>query len=153
VDKTFAWSTFVKIKRRIMKKLLSIKYTPVVFNIAFLLLRIIFGIALLVNHGYPKLIGFEKRKENFVDFLGMGSTTTLILVIFAEVFCSAFIVLGLFSRMAAFVVVFCMGYAFFISNGGDLFGDGEMSALFFTAFSTILLCGPGTFSVDGMISK
>jgi putative oxidoreductase len=83
----------------------------------------------------------------------MGSTTTLILVIFAEVFCAAFIVLGLFSRIAAFVLLFCMGYAFFISHGGDIFGDGESSVLFLTVFSAILLCGPGRFSIDGMIQK
>jgi putative oxidoreductase len=136
-----------------MKKMLSIKYTPAVFNIAFLLLRLIFGVAMMVNHGYPKLIKFESKKETFVDFLGMGSTTTLILVIFAEVFCAAFIVLGLFSRIAAFVLLFCMGYAFFISHGGDIFGDGESSVLFLTVFSAILLCGPGRFSIDGMIQK
>jgi putative oxidoreductase len=136
-----------------MKKLLSIKYTPVVFNIAFLSLRLIFGVAMLVNHGYPKLVKFETKKASFVDFLGIGSTPTLILVVFAEVFCSAFIVLGLFTRISAFVIAFTMGYAFFISHGGDLFGDGESSALFLTVFSAILLCGPGKFSIDGMIQK
>jgi putative oxidoreductase len=136
-----------------MKKLLSIKYNPTVFNIGFLLLRLIFGITMLVNHGYPKLVNFGAKKATFTDFIGLGSTTTLILVIFAEVFCTAFIVLGLFTRISAFVIAFAMGYAFFISHGGDLFGDGESSALFLTVFSVILLCGPGKFSIDGMIQN
>jgi putative oxidoreductase len=153
VDKTKAWVTFAGIKRRIMKKLLSIKYTPTVFNIGFLLLRLIFGLALMVNHGYPKLVHFESRKDTFVNFLGLGSTTTLILVIFAEVFCAAFVILGLFTRISSFIIAFAMGYAFFIANGWDIFGDGETSALFLTVFSCILLCGPGKFSIDGMIQK
>jgi len=136
-----------------MKKLVSIQYTPVIFNIAFLLLRLVFGIAMCVNHGFPKLVGFAEKKEKFVNFLGMGSTTTLVLVIFAEVFCPILIVLGLFTRLSAVPIVFAMGYAFFISHGGDFWGDGEAAALFLTAFGTNLLCGPGRISVDGLIQK
>ena len=136
-----------------MKKLVSIKYTPAVFNISFLLLRLIFGVLMVVNHGHPKLVGFADKKEKFVDFLGLGSTTTLILVIFAEFFCSSLLVLGLFTRIVAVPIVFTMGYAFFVSHGNDPLGDGEMSLLFLTAFSAILLCGPGKVSVDGMIQK
>lgn len=136
-----------------MKKLVSIKYTPAVFNISFLLLRLIFGITMVVNNGYPKLVGFAEKKDKFVDFLGIGSTTTLILVIFAEVFCSSLIVLGLFTRIVSIPVIFSLGYAFFVSHGGSLFGDGEYAALYLTVFSAILLCGPGKISVDGMIQK
>ncbi|MFN9710463.1 MAG: DoxX family protein [Bacteroidota bacterium] len=136
-----------------MKKLVSIKYTPAVFNISFLLLRLIFGITMIVNNGYPKLVGFAEKKEKFVDFLGLGSTTTLILVIFAEVFCSSLIVLGLFTRIVCVPIVFSLGYAFFITHGGDFFGDGEFAVLYLTVFSIILLCGPGKISVDGLIQK
>ena len=136
-----------------MKKLFSIQYTPVVFNIALLLLRLVFGIAMCVNHGFPKLVGFAEKKEKFVNFLGLGSPATLVLVIFAEVFCPILIILGLFTRLSALPIVFAMGYAFFITHGGDFWGDGESSALFMTAFSTILLCGPGRISVDGLIQK
>ena len=66
-----------------MKKLLSVKYSATVFNITFLLLRLVFGTAMLANHGYGKLVHFADRKDRFVDFLGMGSPATLALVIFA----------------------------------------------------------------------
>lgn len=136
-----------------MKKILSIKYSTTVFNITFLLLRVVFGAAMLVNHGYGKLVHFADRKDRFVDLFGIGSPATLSLVIFAEFFCAIFIILGLFTRLAAIPLVIAMGYAFFISNSGNLFGDGESSALFLTVFLAILLCGPGRVSVDGMINK
>jgi putative oxidoreductase len=136
-----------------MKKLLSIKYSPAAFNIAFFLLRFVFGATMFIGHGYGKLVHFSERKEHFVDFLGLGSTTTLLLVIFAECFCSVFIVLGLFTRLAAIPLCIAMGYALFISNGGDIFGDGESAGHFLTVFLLLLLCGPGKWSVDGMIAK
>jgi putative oxidoreductase len=61
--------------------------------------------------------------------------------------------LGLFTRIASFILVFSVGYAFFMSHGGNIFGDGETSGLFMTVMFIILLCGPGKFSVDGMIQK
>jgi putative oxidoreductase len=83
----------------------------------------------------------------------MGSPATLALVIFAEFFCAIFIILGLFTRLAAVPLIVAMGYAFFVSNSGNLFGDGESAALFLTVFLALLLCGPGRISVDGMIQK
>jgi putative oxidoreductase len=136
-----------------MKKLLSVKYSATVFNITFLLLRLVFGTAMLANHGYGKLVHFADRKDRFVDFLGMGSPATLALVIFAEFFCAIFIILGLFTRLAAVPLIVAMGYAFFVSNSGNLFGDGESAALFLTVFVALVLCGPGRISVDGMIQK
>jgi len=83
----------------------------------------------------------------------MGSAITLALVVFAEFFCSIFITLGLFTRFTVIPLIITMGYAFFISHHGNLFGDGEHAALFLSGYVAILLCGPGRVSVDGMINK
>jgi putative oxidoreductase len=106
-----------------------------------------------INHGYDKLVHFADRKERFVNFLGMGSATTLALVIFAEFFCSLLLMLGLFTRITVVPLIIAMVYAFFVSHDGNLFGKGESAALFLTGFIAILLCGPGRISVDGMIAK
>jgi len=136
-----------------MKKLLSVKYTSTSFNITFLLIRLVFGATMMVAHGYQKLVHFAERKNSFVDFLGLGSTTTLSLVVFAEFFCAAFIILGLFTRMAAIPLCIAMGYACFVTHHGDVFGDGEASLQFLSVFFLLLLCGPGKYSIDGMIAK
>jgi putative oxidoreductase len=136
-----------------MKKLLSINYSAPAFNISFLLLRVIMGITMCVNHGYDKLVHFAKYKEGFVNLFGIGSTPTLALVVFAEFFCAIFVTIGLFTRFTVLPLVICMGYAFFKSHNAQLFGDGEQAALFLSGYIAILLCGPGKMSVDGLIKS
>jgi putative oxidoreductase len=136
-----------------MKKLLSINYSATAFNISFLILRLIMGLTMCVNHGYDKLVNFAKYKSEFTNLFGMGSTTTLALVVFAEFFCALFITIGLFTRFTVLPMVICMGYAFFKSHNSELFGDGEHAALFLSGYLAILLCGPGKYSVDGMMTK
>ncbi|MEJ8819544.1 DoxX family protein [Lacibacter sp. H407] len=134
-----------------MKKLLSINYSATAFNISFLLLRVIFGISMCVNYGYDKLVNFADKKDSFVNLFGIGSTATLVLVVFAEFFCSIFVAIGLFTRFTVLPLIIAMGYAFFVSHNSGLFAKGETAALYLTGFFVILLCGPGRASVDGMI--
>lgn len=136
-----------------MKKLLSIKYSATAFNISFLVLRLVLGLSMCINHGYGKLVNFSDQKDRFVDFLGIGSTTTLALVVFAEFFCSIFIAIGLFTRFTVVPLIIAMGYAFFVAGSGDLFDKGELSALYLSGYIALLLCGPGRVSVDGVINK
>lgn len=135
-----------------MKKLLSTKYSAGAFNAAMLLLRLGMGV-LMMAHGYEKLIHFSTYQKKFTSFLGMGSTATLALVVFAEFFCALFIILGLFTRLAAIPLIVAMGYALFKAHNADFFGDGEMAALYLTGFLVLFIIGPGKVSVDGMIGK
>ncbi|MFZ9719085.1 MAG: DoxX family protein, partial [Chitinophagaceae bacterium] len=104
-----------------MKKLLSIKYSATSFNISLLLLRLVLGATMCVNHGYPKLLHFAERKDGFMNFMGLGSTTSLSLVIFAEFFCAIFLIIGLFTRFTLIPLIVVMSVAFFKSHGGQLF--------------------------------
>ena len=111
------------------------------------------GLTMLVNHGYGKLVHFADRKNDFMNFLGLGSTTSLALVIFAEFFCAIFIILGLFTRFTVIPLIIAMSVAFFQAHDGAIFGKGESAALFLSGFLALLLCGPGRISVDGMMKK
>jgi putative oxidoreductase len=114
------------------------------------LLRVSAGV-LMMAHGYNKLIRFNEMKTKFMNFLGLGSTLTLSLVIFAEFFCAMFLVIGLFSRLVVIPLIINMSVALMVAHNGDVFGEGEKAAVFLTCFITLLLCGPGKISVDGMI--
>lgn len=135
-----------------MKRLLSIKYTAASFNFSMLLLRLVFGLMMIAQHGMPKLMNFASMSNGFYDPMGIGSKTSLILVIFAEVFCSFFIVLGLFTRIALIPLIILMCVAFF-GRHNALVGDGEMAVLYLTVYVVLLFLGPGRVSVDGMIKK
>ncbi|PWT96315.1 MAG: DoxX family protein [Bacteroidetes bacterium] len=134
-----------------MKKLLSISYSEWSFNLALFVLRVGVGILLLM-HGYNKIEHFDTMKNTFLNFLGMGSTTSLILSIFAELFCSIFIILGLFTRLAAIPIIIDLTVALWKIHHFNFFGDGEKASLYLLAFIAILLVGPGKASVDGMRS-
>lgn len=133
-----------------MGRLTSINYSNGAFNLAMLLLRLGSGV-LMMAHGYDKLVHFAAYKGKFMNFMGIGVTASLSLSIFAEFFCAIFLVIGLFTRLAAIPLIINMGVALFKAHNGDVFGDGEKAALFLTCYLALLLCGPGKASVDGMI--
>ncbi len=135
-----------------MRKLLSTKYSAGAFSAAMLILRLSVGI-LMMMHGYNKLIHFGDLQHKFMNFLGIGSTMSLALVVFAEFFCSLFLILGLFTRLAAIPLIIATCVMVFKAHNGDVFGDGETAALFLTAYLVLLFVGPGRVSVDSMIGK
>ncbi|MEJ7739089.1 MAG: DoxX family protein [Chitinophagaceae bacterium] len=132
-----------------MKKIFSINYTNWAFTLAMLLLRVSMGL-LMIPHGYDKLVHFSKYSRDFMNFLGLGSTVSLALVVFAEFFCAIFLIIGLFSRIVLIPLIIDVCVVLFIAHKADFFGDGEHAALFLAGYLTLLLCGPGKASVDGM---
>jgi putative oxidoreductase len=124
-----------------------------VFNFSMLLLRVVFGLLIIIKHGYFKLQNFSTIQNNFYNFLGLGMKTSLVLSIFAEVLCALFVVLGLFTRFAAIPLVITMLVAIFGANTDKPLLESELALLYLGAFSTLLFCGPGKISVDGMINK
>jgi putative oxidoreductase len=135
-----------------MKKLLSTKYSAGAFNAAMLLLRLGLGV-LMMAHGYEKLVGFGEMQHKFMNFMGLGSATSLALVVFAEFFCSIFLILGLFTRFAAIPLIIVTLVIIFKLNNGNIFGDAEIVTVYLSGYLVLLLVGPGRISVDSMIGK
>ena len=135
-----------------MKSFLSTKYSKGAFNLAMLILRLGVGI-LMASHGYDKLIHFGTMENRFMNFLGLGPTISLSLVVFAEFFCSIFLILGLFTRFAAIPIIVVMCVALFKVHDGQLFSEGEKATIYLAGALTILLCGPGRISIDGIMGK
>ena len=135
-----------------MKKLFSTSYSAGSFNVAMLFLRLGVGI-LMINHGYDKLIHFDKYQSQFIDFMGMGQKVSLSLCIFAEFFCAVFIVLGLFTRLATIPLIINMCVIIFKVMGTDVFGKAEVAVLFLVGYLVLLIVGPGKASIDGMVGK
>lgn len=135
-----------------MKKLLSTKYSANAVHAGMLILRIGVGV-LMLSHGYSKLIGFDTMQNNFMNFLGIGKTASLAAVIFAEFFCSVFLILGLFTRLATIPLIITMSVALFKAHNLDIFGKGELPALYLTAYILLLLLGPGKISADNALGK
>jgi putative oxidoreductase len=140
-----------------MKKLFSTRTSDTAFNLGTLVLRLGFGLIMLIDHGYQKLSNYGALSRSFKDPTGyLNGSVALALTVFAEFFCAAFIVLGLFTRLACIPLIIAMGIAFFIVHNAKYTsgpGSGEMALLFLIAFIVILLLGPGRISLDRFIGK
>jgi putative oxidoreductase len=136
-----------------MRRLFSTSVSENALAFALLVLRLGAGSLMLVKHGFDKLIHFSNIALRFADPFHIGTTTSLALVIFAEFFCSAFIIIGLFTRLASVPLVIAMSVALFSANKGDFFGKGEAAGLFLTVFVVLLFTGAGKVSMDRLVGK
>jgi len=136
-----------------MKRILSTAYSDGLFNLGTFLLRACLGILMFVDHGLPKIFHFSELQHNFFNFLHLGSAFSLVLSIIAEVFAAGLLVLGLFSRMAAILLLIDLGVAIFLVHYGQPVVRFEGAIIFFAGFLMILLVGPGKFSVDAFAGK
>ena len=136
-----------------MKKLFSTSTSDNAFSFAVLVLRLGAGSLMMINHGLDKLMHFAQKAPRFADPFHIGSTTSLSMVVFAEFFCAAFIVFGLFTRLACIPLIIAMSVALFFAHKGDFFGAGESAGLFLTCFIALLFTGPGKVSLDRFVAK
>ena len=135
-----------------MKKLFSSKYSAGSINTAMTVLRLGLGI-LMIRHGFEKLSNFSATAQHMPNILNMGGTVNASLVIFAEFFCSMFLILGLFTRLACIPLIITMAVALVKAHHSNIFGEGELAALYLVGYITLLFVGPGRVSVDAMIGK
>jgi putative oxidoreductase len=136
-----------------MKKFLSANYSDGVFNFSMLILRAGTGFWLFAKHGLDKLQNFSTIRLHFYNFMGIGSNASLILVIFAELFCSSLVVLGLFTRLAVIPIIFMLLVAIFGAKAAQPFLNKELDFLYLIPFIVLLFCGPGRISIDWSINR
>jgi putative oxidoreductase len=105
---------------------------------------------MLFLHGWGKLSKFNETAATFPDPLGVGHSVSLGLTVFAEVVAAGLLGLGLFSRAAVAILAFEMATAFVMIHKMTFTGQmpGEMAFVYFGAYFTLLLAGPGRFSLD-----
>jgi len=136
-----------------MKGLFGTRASENTLAFALLVLRLGAALLVMIKYGFAKLIHFAQIAPRFADPFNIGSTTSLALVVFAEFFCAAFIVLGLFTRLASIPLIISMSVALFLSNKGDFFGRGETAGIYLIIFLVLLFTGPGKISLDRLIGK
>jgi putative oxidoreductase len=134
-------------------KFFSTQCSDGAFNFGALILRIAFGLLLLIDHGLGKITHFSDYEYTFYNFLNIGHRWSLVLCIFAEVVCAGLLALGLFTRLAALVLVINFSVASFMALKGQTLEHRELPLVFLAAFVTLLLTGPGKYSVDGAMGK
>ncbi len=126
---------------------------PISEDLGYLLLRVSCGGTMLWQHGWPKLMHFSERMDSFADPFGLGSTISLVLIVLAEVLCSALVILGLWTRVALVPLIIGMAVIAFQVKAGAPFGEKELALVYLFAFVALLFTGSGRFSIDRISFK
>lgn len=138
-------------KRKILPRAPNINPTA---SIGQLILRVVAGGAMFYAHGWPKLLKFfGEGPVKFADPFGIGEVPSLLLAIFAEVICSALILVGFWTRWATIPLIVTMLVALLIVHINDPFSSQELPLMYLAAYLTILLVGPGKISLDFLIKR
>ena len=135
-----------------IKKILSTGSNLLLNNIALLILRVATS-AFMLTHGLPKLDKLLSENPTFPDPLGVGVLLSLGLVVFSEVICSLFLILGLATRIFTIPLIITMVVAVFMIHADDPFNKQEMGLLYLINYIIILVFGPGRFSIDKLIAN
>jgi len=117
-------------------------------SLGLLILRLGAGGLLLFGHGWGKLMNYGEGAGRFADPIGLGPELGFALVVFAEVACSALVMVGLFTRVATVPMLVFFAVAAFIQHAADPWPRRELPVLFGVACLALLLTGPGRWSVD-----
>lgn len=127
-------------------------YTNFGLSLLLLFSRLIFG-AMFLTHGLQKLANFKALSDSFPSIMGMGSTLSLSLAIFAEVFCTLGFITGFLYRLSMIPMIFTMAVAVFVVHAHDPFSAKEMAVLYLVIFILMYIMGPGSIAADYFFVK
>lgn len=119
-------------------------------DVGLLLLRWMVGVFML-THGIPKMMNFDALSQTFPSVLGLSASMGLLLIIFAEVFASVLLLLGLFTRLATIPLIIGLGVAAFVVHAADPFAAKELALVYLIIYLVLLLTGPGKIALDRLI--
>lgn len=136
-----------------MKKSFSASYKNSGVDTALLLTRISIGVLMLV-HGLPKMATlFSGDPIQFPPVFGLSPVLSLGLAVFAEVFCSVLLLVGLGTRLATIPLIITMLIAAVYIHGNDPFAKQELAIHYLLAYVILLITGAGKYSLDHLLQS
>lgn len=129
---------------------ISIAYRP---DTGLLFLRLAASFMLLHVHGWPKIANYAVELTRIEDPFGFGPHFSLLAAIAAEVICPLFIAVGWFTRLAALPVLAVLLVAMLLVHPQWSIAEGQFGWLLLIAFTTIVIGGPGAWSVDAQLAN
>ena len=129
-----------------------LSYRSLNTDLATLFIRLLFG-GLFMYYGYTKLIAYNEILPMFKDYIGIGSKLSLILVIFAELVCGFFVLIGFVTRLAIIPIFITMAVAYFMAHANDPFTVKQIAFVYLCLCPVIFLLGSGSYSVDKILFK
>jgi len=133
-------------------------------SLGLLVLRLSAGLMMLIGHGLPKVRAYGMLKEKFYvpDFFPLSLLSpqaSLLATITAEAVASLFIILGVATRPAAFLLGFTMVVAAFgvhqsapwFVKPPDILVAKELALMYLVPMLVLIVSGAGLYSSDALI--
>ena len=117
-----------------------------------LILRVIASVMMIINHGWNKILAGQEKWNRLgtalTDFIGIAFMSGFFgfLGAFSESIGMVMVIFGIFTRPAAFLLLFTM----FVASMNHLV-DGEfpeLAIMYLIVMLVLLISGPGKFSLD-----
>jgi len=122
-------------------------------SFALLIVRVVVG-CFMMTHGIQKYhMLMAGGPVKFADPIGIGEGPSLLLAVFAELVCSALLIIGLATRVVVVPLIITMIVAVFVVHATDAFEAKETAAIYLMIYVFLLITGSGKYSVDGMINR
>jgi putative oxidoreductase len=138
-----------------MNRILTLGFIPSRVDCGLLVLRIGVCLTLFLKHGTEKLFHFSQMAAHFPDPLHIGPVPSLVFAMLGDGLCTLLIVVGLATRWAALLSFINIFIAWAFVHHFVLFGrgadHGELIVLYLVGLLTILVAGPGRYSVDAWL--
>jgi putative oxidoreductase len=123
-------------------------------DLGLLWMRVLVGLGIM-THGYPKIFG--GRMEGFTNLtadLGFPLPGFFAwLAALTELLGGLLLAVGAGTRTVALLLFGTMCVAAFMQHGGDPFNEKEMALLYLTFAGTLMLTGPGKYSIDALVAR
>lgn len=123
-------------------------------DIGLFILRVVFAFALIYGHGFGKLsVIFSGQEIQFMNPIGIGAKLSFFLAAFAEGICAILLLVGLFSRLASFILAinFLVIFWFHAFVAKDGFNVLEPRLFYLFCFIALIFTGPGRISLDQLL--
>jgi putative oxidoreductase len=125
---------------------------PTQVNIGLLILRIWLGAGLFVKHGLEKVMHFPEMAAHFPDPIHIGVKTGLVCSLISDALCSLLVAAGLFTRLAALIIVINLVVVFgFLHHLSFMEDHAELVYTYLGGFLVLIFTGAGRFSVDARL--
>lgn len=120
-------------------------------NRAVFLFRFLVSAELIVVHGLKKIGVGIAQAEVVPNPLGLPEAVNQIFATGANLICPLFIILGLFTRLAAIPIAAVTLTGYFVVHGNDPLPERDIPFMFSVAFLFIMAVGGGRYSLDHKI--
>jgi len=124
-------------------------------SLGVLVLRVLVGVSLFLNHGLEKLRYFSIMVNHFPDPFHITARASLAYALLSDAICSILVMIGLATRLSSFVILWNIAVAFVFVKYAALTSDvyAERNWQYICVYAALCMIGAGRFSVDAWLNR